>query len=533
MHTPDDAFVHLALLRHAGERPQAPFLLGASGVSYGEAAQWIGRLLASGLLPGRGEAAAIWMDKGNGYALAVLAALFAGNRYLPLDGAQPVERAGTIVADAGARVLIADSAHAAQWLSGAATTPLDCLIVIDDAPFPQPPRLSCPVRKLGARLYELPAAGAGALANGDPPGSADDVAALLYTSGSTGQPKGVQLSHRNLASFVGWSTRTLDLRDSDRLLNLASFNFDLSTFDLFASLRAGASLYVTDEAESRQVARIADILVQQHISVMYSVPSMLALLDRAGAWECLGAAAPRCIVFAGEVMPKPQLRAMARALPEGCRLYNFYGPTETNVCLFHRVTAADLRSDDPLPIGRPVSAAEVWLQDDCGKPLTAAGAIGEIWVRGACVTPGYWRRDDDPNTPNHRAGMHATGDYGELVDGSFVYRGRKDRMLKLNGYRVELGEIEAALARHPAVHEVAVLAHAGEEGAAPGLHAWYVTRPGEEAVPVLELKRFCADLLPRYMIPNRMIRIDALPRTPNGKADYRRLQQQLRQGEAK
>ncbi len=545
MNTPDPhALVHLALLRHASERPAAPFLLAGAGATYHQAACWVGRLARSGLLPPPGSATAIWMGKGNTYALGILAALFAGNRYLPLDGAQPVERANTIVGDAGARVLIVDRAHAAMWLRQALPSVLERLIVIDEQEhhesFPLPPSPHAAVVSLSADLRELagmaPAAAEPAGAGCHEvwptvlPCGPDDVAAVLYTSGSTGQPKGVQLSRRNLDNFVRWSVDELALQPGDRLLNLASFNFDLSTFDLFASLRAGAALYVASEAETRQVALVANILEQQAITVLYTVPSMLALLNRADAWARMAPCSLRRVVFAGEVMPKPQLRAMAGQLAPDCRFYNFYGPTETNVCLYHRVSEADLASDAPLPVGTPVAATEVWLQDEAGQPIMQAGQLGEIWVRGDCVTPGYWQREADPNTPNHRLGMHATGDYGELVDGLLVYRGRKDRMFKLNGYRIELGEIEAALARHPAIHEVAVLAHPGHGSASPRVHAWYVTRAAGQPLAALDLKRFCADFLPSYMIPHGITQHAALPRTPNGKIDYRQLSRQLEQG---
>lgn len=509
--------VHAPLARHAQQRPDAPFLLAGSGLTYAQAAHWVAHVATEYLQCFAGQRVALWLDKGNGYALGILAALHARCTYVPIDGAQPVQRAGAILTDADPRVVITDHAHACALLEHGLPAGVQRLLVLSELTPPEPPpgleMVALRARIAHATPCTLPDCAA------TEPGH---IGAVLYTSGSTGTPKGVQLSHANLSNFVRWCVQELSLDAGDRLLNLASFNFDLSTFDLFASLQAGASLYVTSEREAGQVVTVAELLREQSISVVYSVPSMYALLNRIGAWTDPAPQALRCVVFAGEVMPKPQLQAMAAALPDSCRFYNFYGPTETNVCLYHRVGPDDLASDAPLPIGVPIAGANVWLVDDQGRLVADEATLGEVWVSGRCVTPGYWNRHDPKNSYNHARGMHATGDHGEWHGGRLLYRGRKDRMLKISGYRVELGEIEATLAKHPQIHEVAVLA---EPSSPPRLLAIYATRDAQQRLSGLELRAFCAQHLPKYMVPHVLTQQAALPKNPNGKIDYRALRQ--------
>ncbi|CAG1019589.1 L-prolyl-AMP ligase [Burkholderiaceae bacterium] len=516
--------VHAPLAEQARSRPDARFLLAGEGLSYAAAANWVAGVAAGHLQRFAGERVALWLDKGNGYALGILAALHAGCTYVPIDGAQPAQRVGIILDDAAPAAVIADHSHACALLAQGLPQSVKLLMLLSDMPLPDAPA-GLEVVSLGGRLDAAPAAELPECAAVRP----DQIGAILYTSGSTGTPKGVQLSHMNLANFVRWCVQELTLSPDDRLLNLASFNFDLSTFDLFASLQAGAALYVTSERETAQVSSIADLLRAQAITVIYSVPSLFALLNRIGAWTALPHGVLRCVVFAGEVMPKPQLQAMAAALPPSCRFYNLYGPTETNVCLYHRVGDDDLGSDGPLPIGVPISGAIVWLVDDQGRLVSGDGVIGEVWASGRCVTPGYWNRKDPKNSLNHARGMHATGDYGEWRDGRLLYRGRKDRMLKLSGYRVELGEIESALARHPQIHEAAVVA---DSVSPPRLLAFYATRDPQQRLGSLELKAFCAQHLPKYMVPHVLTQQAGLPKNANGKIDYRALREGAAQPEA-
>ena len=512
--------VHAWLAEQALQRPQQRFLLAGEGLSYAQAEARV-QALAAVLRDQRGQRVALWLDKGNAYALGVLAALQAGCTYVPIDGAQPATRAALILADAAPTVLICDHSHACALLAQGLPAGIERLLVAGDVA-PQDLPAGVTLTLLGSALERLAPASAEAepAAATAAPCQREDIAAILYTSGSTVSPKGVQLSHLNLSNFIDWSVRELGLDASDRLLKLASFNFDLSTFDLFATLQAGASLYVSAEHEIAQAHGVAELLRLQAITTLYTVPSMYALLNRVQAWQALPPTQLRRLIFAGEVMPKPQLQTLARALGSGCVLYNFYGPTETNVCLYHRVSSEELAHDGPVPIGTAIDGATVWLVDEQGRLASGEGAFGEIWVAGRCVTPGYWKRQDAANGSNHLRAMHATGDYGEWLDGRLIYRGRKDRMLKINGYRVELGEIEAVLARHPYIAEAAVLA----SGEAPQrLLAHVVMRDPAHSMGALELKAYCATQLPRYMLPHQVQLHSALPKNANGKTDYRAL----------
>jgi len=517
--------VHEALLAW----PDAAPLLrdSAHELSYGACRNWVATAREQLLADCAGQAVAIWMDKQALYAQCILATLFAGARYLPLDGAQPVERVQAIVADASPTLLILDAAHAALWLQAQASRPLPgqgrvrLLVLSDQAQATEAwadAWLEARGLWLTPDLHGLPQGSPLRETRVEP----DSVAAILYTSGSTGLPKGVQLNQRNLLNFVGWAAQTLSLRAEDRLLNLASFNFDLSTFDLFAALQAGASVYISHESELRHMARLGELLTQESISVVYGVPSLFGLLLRSAVLAPQRQSALRHLIFAGEVMPKPVLQDLAAHLPDSCRFYNFYGPTETNVCLWHPVSADDLHSDGPVPIGRTIRGADVWLQDETGRHITEDGQLGEIWVAGDCVTPGYWQRPDDANSAQHRLGRHATGDQGSWRQGLLHYLGRLDRMVKIHGFRVELGEIEAALARHPQLAETAVLAMPTASG--PRLLAAYVTREGRCVPGTLALKQHCAGLLPSYMVPQQWVALPQLPKNANGKIDLRRLQ---------
>jgi clorobiocin biosynthesis protein CloN4 len=348
----------------------------------------------------------------------------------------------------------------------------------------------------------------------DPGGDPGDLAYILYTSGSTGSPKGVCLSHRNALAFVDWAVAEIDARPTDRFANHAPFHFDLSVLDLYAAFRVGASVHLVPAEMSFAPALLVDYLRQHKITVWYSVPSALILMGRDGGMMDVPPSAfcLRVFLYAGEVFPVNHLRSLRNYFPG--RILNLYGPTETNVCAFHEVMGISPEQVGSVPIGRACSGDRIWAERADGT-LAAAGEEGELVVDGPTVMLGYWGQPRQGGRP------YRTGDRVTLLDsGDYQYLGRRDGMVKVRGHRVEVGEIEAALHAHPGIADVAVLLSGT---AMDAKIVAYVVPAGEAAPDILELKRHCASALPRHMIIDAVRNVRALPRTGNGKLDRRSL----------
>lgn len=496
-----------------------PALLGAQTLTYRELADRVEAFAAAlaAIGAGPGERVAIWLEKQPAYVVAILGTLRAGCAYVPLDAAQPPSRAETILVDSEPIALVTDQAHLAALTGRILPESLRTVVVRGD---------DAGAADLGHGLRvedweAFTARTSDSTPAAPPPIDGSTLAAVLYTSGSTGVPKGVMISHRALENFVGWARAEMDLGPDDVFANHASFTFDLSTFDLFAALSVGAALWVISDREQRDVSALAEGIARHGVTVWYSVPSILRLLTASGALTGEVARSLRYVLFAGEVFPIAHLRALAEVMPADVALYNLYGPTETNVCTYHRVTPADLSREQPVPIGLPITRTRASIVDEDGHALTGPDAVGELVIEGDCVTPGYWGRGGEPIAAQHRDHRHPTGDIVSLEDGRFVYRGRKDRMVKLSGYRVELGEVEAAVLRHPRIEEAAVLVR--QNGDRSQLTLYYTSRDAANRLSLVEIKRHCARFLPAYMVPQAATRLDALPRNANGKTDYRRL----------
>lgn len=493
-----------AFERHARRQPQRPAVCDPRGarLSYGElereSRRLAHRLRAQGLDPG--ARVGIWMQKSTAAVVALLATLRAGGVYVPFDPQAPAARVARLAANAQLRFLIADEELRAR--GGEALARL--------APAPG-----------GEDEGALP----------EPEITSDDLAYILYTSGSTGEPKGVMLTHAHALNFVAWAGGEFGVTADDRLASHAPFHFDLSIFDLWAGLGRGAEVCLLDRVTASFPAAVSDWVGAHRITVWYSVPSALVKLlpsleSAAGAaqWQSL-----RWLLFAGEPMPVAALARWRTRLPQA-RFANLYGPTETNVCTFYRVPALPAPLPDPLPIGRPCPNFVLELLDEERRPV-AAGATGYLWVRGPGVFAGYW--GDDALTaartlPWAPAGRSAAGaprlyDTGDRVsrgtDGLLYFHGRNDDLVKCRGYRIALGEVEAALLACPGARQAAVIARPSR-AAASWLHAVVVGEPGLDAA---QLRAFCGQRLPAYMIPERIEMVATLPETSTGKVDRVRL----------
>lgn len=484
-------------------------------------------LQALGLRPG--GRVGIWMKKSAPAALSLLASLRAGGAYVPLDPFAPAQRIHRLIADCDIEILMADPALPAStefW----AQPPASLRHVIA-APSPPPP----PAAKLPWHDWQAMAAHGQPLA--DRPRVSGDLAYVLYTSGSTGQPKGVMLSHAHALNFIQWAGEEVGVQAADRVASMAPLHFDLSIFDLFASWSRGACVCLLDAVTARFPQATGAWLDAQQISVLYAVPSALIRLlpccevSRGGArLEAL-----RSVLFAGEVFPAASLRAWVERLPQA-RFYNLYGPTETNVCTSYRVPMAAEEIPDPLPIGTVCPNFELQVRDDEGRQV-APNETGFLWVRGA-IFLGYW--GDAARTAQVRTRAQGEGgvavewyNTGDLVhcgaDGVLYFEGRRDDLVKCRGYRISLLEIQQTLLRAPRVRAAAVvLAAAGE--AEEGLHAYVVADPAG-AVAAGELRAWCARTLPAYMIPT-LHWVEQLPETPTGKIDRALLHRLAAEGAA-
>ncbi|HLW17852.1 MAG TPA: amino acid adenylation domain-containing protein [Actinomycetota bacterium] len=496
----------------AEQRPDAPAVADAHGtLSYAELDAESGRIATAlrelGVQPG--DRVAMAAEKSRASVAALYGIMRTGAAYVPIDPLAPALRSAGIIRDAACSAVCADDAAAgllaSGWEGGGAP----------------------PILGLGDDVTEA-AIGAAEIARLAPDGTIrgceSDLAYLLYTSGSTGVPKGVMLTHRNALSFVEWTVDRFGVGSEDRLSSHAPFHFDLSVFDLYGAALTGACVDLLSSSERSFGADMARAIASRGITVWYSVPSALVMLCDAAQAEDL--AGMRVILFAGEVFPMKHLRRL-RALAPNAELANLYGPTETNVCTYHVVPDALPDDDKPLPIGTACENQEVFALDDEMRPVDL-GEVGELWVRGPTVMKGYWGDEERTARTLRQNPLHdrfpdptyRTGDLVRRLPGEvFEFLGRRDHQIKVRGYRIELGEIEAALTSHPAVREAAVVAVPDERAGA--LLIAFVT--ATESIDDLTLKKHCRDRVPRYMIPTTLIFREQLPHTSTGKIDRQAL----------
>jgi amino acid adenylation domain-containing protein len=350
-------------------------------------------------------------------------------------------------------------------------------------------------------------------------GSSADAAVILYTSGTTGEPKGIMLSHENLKSFVDWAAATFEISEADRLTSHAPLYFDLSIFDIFCGLSRRASVHLIDETAAQFPGAIRNLVASAGITVWYSVPTALVRLQERQALK--GIASLRLILFAGEIFPVPILRQLMADVPAP-EYVNLYGPTETNVCTYHRLPGPPDSDLDELPIGRACEHLEVHILDSEGHPVRP-GETGELCVTGPAVMRGYWRRPEATAATRlrDRADSYLTGDYGCLrSDGVLMFGGRRDQQIKVRGYRVELLALQAALNAHPHIREAAVvfIPQTRRGGAVAAFLVAKGPRPTSG-----EIRAFVADRLPPQYQPDYVEWVPELPLTPTGKCDRARL----------
>ena len=474
------------------------------------------RLAALGVR--RGDRVGIYMRKSIDSLATIYGILKVGAAYVPVDPGAPPARGAYIMHNCDVKVVVIEAACDVTFrveLEQLGAAPR--VFVVDR------PRTGVGLSTALNEADKVAFAAQVATVNTD----GDELAYILYTSGSTGKPKGVMLSHENAVSFVDWCSETFKPCADDRFSSHAPFHFDLSILDIHVCLKHGATIVLISEDTGKDAPRLARLIADEQISIWYSAPSILALLAQFGNLANYDYSRLRQVLFAGEVFPVKHLRTLCGLWPAPS-YFNLYGPTETNVCTYYKVeTPVPKERAVPYPIGYTCSHLLSRVCDEHGRTVPS-GSEGELCIAGPGVMRGYWSLPDQTARGFHcdpdGARWYRTGDIVvEGADGCYSYLGRRDRMVKRRGYRVELGEIEAGLYRHPQLKEAAVVAFPDEETGVKivaFLSCHDARRPS-----LIEIKRFCAEHLPLYMVPDQFSWHDRLPKTSTDKIDYQRLKE--------
>ena len=494
---PLDECIHQLVESQVARSPDTPTLISAGGhLTYAELNRQANRLAnhLKKLGIGPDVLVGICMERSDQMVVGLLAILKAGGAYVPLDPAYPRERLAYIVNDSRPPVLITQRAlikHLPDYGGKVLCIDADWDAIVRESGQNVPSEVT-----------------------------PDNLAYVLYTSGSTGNPKGVMVCHRSVCNYLKWRCSYFPLTADDRLLHKTSICFDDSVWELFEPLMVGARVVLPGPGEEYDPAGLVRLMAQQRVTAVTFVPSMLRLLlEEDGIDQC---DALRRVTTGGEVLSAELRERFFERLRAD--LYNGYGPTEATVATTFW-NCSDICSHGVVPVGRPIANVKIYLLDEHLQPVPL-GAPGEIHIGGVGLARGYLNLPEltaerfipNPFSDEDGERLYKTGDLGRyLSDGNIEFLGRTDHQVKVRGFRIELEEVEGLLRRHAAVREAAVIAE-DDEFAQKRLVAFVVLHPGD-ANQVGELRQFLREKAPEYMVPSIFSVVDSLPLLPNGKVD--------------
>ena len=467
-----------------------------------------------------GDRVGVYLHKRLESAIAVYGILKAGAAYVPLDPMMPISRLAFILRDCGITHLVTEDSKRKNLVEIAALDIDLSLLVgvqtITDLPFETMSWDA--VNTVNAQ--ETP----------DIAQAEHDMAYIMYTSGSTGEPKGIIHTHYSGLSYARLAAETYGVTSDDRLANFAPLHFDQSTFELFAGPLMGATTVLIPELYTKFPANLSQLIDDEEITIWYSVPFALTQLLLRGVLDERDLSSLRWVKFGGEPFPIKHLRALMQRLPQA-KFSNVYGPAEVNQCTYYHVPAPPA-DDEAIPIGKIWAETEGLVIDDADN-LVAPGEIGELVIRSPTMMRGYWAQPElnerafyhRPNAEGDLDTFYRTGDLvQQLTDNNYMFLGRKDRQIKSRGYRVELDEVEAALLSHDTVEETAVFPVPDADGSQQIIAA--VILKNNQDISASNLMAHIAKRLPRYAVPTRIDIMTDFPRTSSGKINRNKLQQQ-------
>ncbi|MGJ8585625.1 MAG: amino acid adenylation domain-containing protein [Marinosulfonomonas sp.] len=457
----------------------------------------------------RGDRVGIFMRKSIQSPVAIFGILASGAAYVPLDPNAPSDRLVTLIGQCGIKHLVSDQAMV-KGLKGILDHPTAISSIIGANQIDNK-EVDCVTweevgRAITARQLPL---------------SQDDIAYIMFTSGSTGVPKGIVHTHSSALSYVRAAIDLFDVNADDNMANHSALHFDISTFAMFGGPLAGAPVTVIPDAYTRLPAELSKLMERDRISIWYSVPFALIQLLENGALDQRNLENLRWVVFAGEPLPPKHLKALMEQWPQA-RFSNNYGPAEVNVCTFHHFDSLSDVPESALPIGRPWEIAESLILDN-EDATVPPGVVGELMIRAPTRMREYWQAPELTEASLYRRPNPAGGDdvfyrTGDLVFedefGVLHFSGRMDRQIKMRGFRVELDEIELVLCGHPSVVEAAAACSKNGKKIVAAVTLRCGEKPSQQ-----ELVRHLKAKLPAYSVPEHVHICRQFPRTVTEKID--------------
>jgi amino acid adenylation domain-containing protein len=442
----------------------------------------------------QGDRVVIYSKKNAQSIAMMIACSRTGAIYVPLSANNPGQRAAYVVIDTKARIILCDN-NAGIELQNAS---LELNLLFSDS------KINLFSTTYDELIYT----------------NANNAAFILFTSGSTGTPKGVVVSHSAATAFIEWSASEFAIDENDILASIAPFNFDLSVFDIYVSARQRSTLVIYEESEVANVLLTAQRISADQITTIYATPAFYSALAMYGKLDKYKYDSLKNVLFAGEVFHMESFNLLYN-IWSSKKYVNLYGPTETNVCAYFIVDNNN-RNYTEFPLGKACNYSRIIILDENNNEISGLNNKGELVVSGDSVFNGYWndmeRSDNAFYIDEKNIKYYRTGDIAYLNDNNdFVYSGRKDRMIKKKGFRIEPLEIEKALIKYPGISNVFVFYSKSQEQLIGCVEC------EKKEIIYSEVTGFLRRFLPQYMIPDKLIFLEAIPKTINGKIDSQAL----------